>query len=61
MRIVVIQLLIQFIFGKNVNHKNILFLVADDMRPNLGCYEKYNFGFKSPTMHTPSIDALASR
>lgn len=33
--------------------KNILFLIADDMRPELGCYG-------NPDMLTPNIDALAA-
>ena len=42
--------------------KNILFLVADDMRPNLGAYEDANSGvFGQPPMYTPNIDALAAR
>ena len=39
---------------------NVLFLVSDDMRPNLGAY--YGPDFPSPvhpTMHTPNLDALA--
>ena len=36
---------------------NVLFLVADDMRPDLGCYEDRQV----PFMHTPNLDALASR
>ena len=43
-------------------HKNILFLVADDMRPNLGVYEESNKGiFNHPRMHTPNLDRLASK
>ena len=38
--------------------KNILFLVADDLRPNLGAYEEANSGvFAQPPMYTPNIDA----
>ena len=33
---------------------NILFIIADDLRPLLGCYGH-------PQMHTPNIDALAQR
>ena len=40
--------------------KNILFLAADDMRPNLGAYQNANKNlFKHPPMHTPNLDALA--
>lgn len=45
-------------FGK----KNVLFLVADDMRPQLGAYRgKYYPAPVSPKMHTPNLDALAAR
>lgn len=42
--------------------KNVLFLVSDDMRPELGAY--YGQDFPStvhPKMHSPNIDALASK
>ena len=42
----------------NGKQKNVLFLVADDMRPNLGLYEESNV-FGQPPMHTPNLDALA--
>lgn len=42
--------------------KNVLFLVADDMRPQLGAYVgKYYPAPVSPKMHTPNLDKLASR
>ena len=35
--------------------------IADDMRPNLGCYASTNsIHFSSPTMSTPALDELAS-
>lgn len=33
---------------------NVLFIIADDLRPLLGCYGH-------PEIHTPNIDALAER
>jgi len=43
------------------SHPNILLLVADDMRPNLGCLEEANSAhFSSLKMHTPHLDTLAS-
>lgn len=42
--------------------KNVLFLVSDDMRPQLGAY--YGQDFPAPVypkMHTPNLDKLASR
>merc|ERR1711899_357509 len=46
----------------NCKQKNILFLVADDMRPNIAAYEDANSEiFGQPPMHTPNLDALASR
>merc|ERR1719187_2726421 len=41
--------------------KNVLFLIVDDLRPNLGCYSATKKGFDSPPMHTPNIDSLAAR
>ena len=42
--------------------KNILFLVADDMRPNLGVYNSANKPrFRSPSMSTPNLDSLARK
>ncbi|CAH1796666.1 unnamed protein product, partial [Owenia fusiformis] len=42
--------------------KNILFLMADDLRPQLGAYRgKYFPAPVHPHMHTPNIDHLASR
>ena len=42
--------------------KNVLFLVADDMRPQIGAY--YGEDFPAPVypkMHTPNLDKLASK
>ena len=50
--------------NKNQNkpeHKNILFLVSDDMRPVLGCYKSARPGFHCPLMHTPNLDSLAEK
>jgi len=45
----------------SASHPNILLLIADDMRPNLGCYASTNsLHFSSPTMSTPALDKLAS-
>ena len=44
------------------SHPNILLLVADDMRPNLGCLQQTNSAhFSSPQMFTPNLDLLASQ
>ena len=43
-------------------HMNVLFLVSDDMRPQLGSY--YGKDFPSPVhppMHTPNLDKLAAK
>ena len=45
-----------------VRKKNILFLVADDMRPNLGVYGNVNKRFfRAPYMRTPNLDKLARK
>ena len=42
--------------------KNVLMLIADDYRPNMGIYEDANDPFfTSPMMVTPNLDALASK
>ena len=57
--IVVITVLISLAQAKQ---KNVLFLVADDMRPNLGAYEDANLDiFGQPPMYTPNLDALAGK
>ena len=39
--------------------KNILMLIADDLRPNIGAYKDANEPFfNSPTMVTPNLDSL---
>ena len=40
--------------------KNFLFLVADDLRPNLGCYDNTDL-FNSQPMQTPNMDKLAEK
>ena len=55
-------LLLLCLFNSSKCQKNILFLVADDLRPNLGSYDGANDGiFHQPPMYTPNIDALASK
>jgi arylsulfatase A-like enzyme len=39
--------------GKQDQNRNILFIIVDDLRPELGCYG-------SEHMHTPNIDELAN-
>ena len=59
--LLLIFLVLQIYHG-NCRQKNILFLVADDMRPNLGAYEEANSEiFGQPPMYTPNLDALASK
>ena len=44
------------------NHRNVLMLIADDLRPNIGPYQDTNDPyFNSPPMITPNIDALAKK
>ena len=41
---------------------NVLFLVSDDMRPDLGCYDGPDAPSPvHPKMYTPNLDKLASR
>ena len=38
---------------------NVLFIVSDDMRPNLGAYADVNEGvYEAPLMHTPNLDKV---
>ena len=55
-----ILLLTFFVCTSAQNRKNILMLISDDMRPNLGAYYEFNKPlFREPKMHTPNLDALA--
>ena len=46
----------------NKGRKNILFIGADDLRPNLGTYASVTSAtLVGPTMHTPNIDKMAER
>merc|ERR1712110_974027 len=40
--------------------KNVVLMIADDFRPNIGVYEESNY-FSSPGMKTPNLDHLASK
>ena len=52
-------ILLFFISCGQCKRKNILFLVADDMRPNIGAYEDANADtYDQPPMHTPNLDSL---
>jgi iduronate 2-sulfatase len=47
---------------RSSERKNVLFLVSDDMRPQLKCYSGTDFPSPvHPSMHSPSLDALASK
>ena len=57
---------IVFIFYSQVNlcnaKKNVLFLVSDDLRPQLGSYsDKYAPSSVHPPIHTPNLDKIASK
>ena len=53
---------VAFAFAQLAQRKNVLMLIADDYRPNMGVYEDANDPFfNSPKMVTPNLDALASR
>ena len=39
---------------------NVLFIVSDDLRPNLGAYADVNAGvIEAPQMHTPNLDKVS--
>ena len=58
--LIIILVAVQFSLATS-DWKNVLFLVVDDLRPELGCYSATPKGFDSPPMHTPNIDSLAAR
>ena len=62
-RSLVLLLLVILHLNQSCNGKmNILFLVADDMRPEIGAYAGTDFPSPvHPKMHTPNLDALATR
>lgn len=61
MRLIQIYLIFVISAGITCAQKNVLFLVADDMRPQLNTYSGANFPSSvSPTMITPHLDLLAS-
>ena len=44
------------------SRKNVLFIVVDDLRPDLGCYSGRDFpSIDDPPIHSPNIDALARK
>ena len=46
----------------SAERKNVLFLVSDDMRPEIGVYlNSQHPSYVHPKMHTPNLDKLASR
>lgn len=46
--------------GAQQRRKNVLFFVADDLRPNLGAYSGHHAPSPSdPSMYTPNLDRLA--
>ena len=54
--------LVLSVIGCCLGAKNVLFLVSDDMRPQLGCYDDAEFPAKiRPTMQTTNLDALAAK
>lgn len=49
-------------FGSVAKHKNVLFLVSDDMRPEIGAYLGPDFPSPvHPKIHTPNLDKLAKQ
>ena len=64
MKISQFNLLIGFLcqlFTSSYSNKNVLFIISDDMRPDLRVYHRENAPTPvGPTMHTPNLDLLAS-
>ena len=57
-----VAIIIPVVMAQNAPTKNVLFLVADDMRPQLGTYLGPDFPAPVyPEMITPNLDKLASR
>ena len=57
-----VSLLAVIASNPNKGRKNILFIGADDLRPNLGTYSSVTSAtLGGPTMHTPNIDKMAER
>ena len=54
--------IIRYAAAANTNKMNVLFLVADDMRTDLGCYDGPDApSLVHPKMYTPNLEKLASR
>jgi len=51
--VLILHVLGQAVFAKDSKKFNILYLLADDLRPTLGCYS-------DPVVKSPNIDQLAS-
>lgn len=51
--ILILHVLEAGVFAVNSKQFNILYLIADDLRPTLGCYS-------DPVVRSPNIDQLAS-
>lgn len=51
--VLILHLLEQNVFVMATKHFNVLYLMADDLRPTLGCYS-------DPVVKSPNIDQLAS-
>ena len=60
---ILVTVLLCWITPSSSAKKNVLFLVSDDMRPQLGAYQDtpYFPDPVSPSMRTPNIDILASQ
>ena len=55
--LIILGALFLIIKSVHLTTKNVLFLVADDMRPDIGVYKRDNE--KSSNMYTPNLDKLA--
>ena len=56
---IIVEASVLIIASADPTTKNVLFLAADDMRPDLGVYSRN--GMTGPRMYTPNLDKLAKQ
>ena len=62
MKYIILMLMLGILHPASCKKLNVLFLVSDDMRPEIGAYKGGDFPSPiHPNMHTPYLDELASK